>query len=131
MSLPKTCPKLYQESEGGNFVVQISSRHFSRIHHDQLKSANGFCEACRWWVTEKVGDCRAWNRQIFRANRVQNTLRYQPKWHSSPQCCFQERLQYSSWKFVPNQSILEGFIHQGWNRQHKVFKGGPSKICGR
>ena len=35
LSLPITCPQLYQEFERGNFVVQISSREFSRIHYDQ------------------------------------------------------------------------------------------------
>ena len=35
LSLPITCPQLCQEFERGNFVVQISSREFSRIHYDQ------------------------------------------------------------------------------------------------
>ena len=35
LSLPITSPQLYQEFERGNFVVQISSREFSRIHYDQ------------------------------------------------------------------------------------------------
>ena len=35
LSLSITCPQLYQEFERGNFVVQISSREFSRIHYDQ------------------------------------------------------------------------------------------------
>ena len=35
LSLPITCPRLYQEFERGNFVVQISGREFSRIHYDQ------------------------------------------------------------------------------------------------
>ena len=35
VSLPFTCPKLYQEFERGNFVVQISSIQFLRIHYDQ------------------------------------------------------------------------------------------------
>ena len=35
MSLPITCPQLYQESERETFVVQISNREFSRIHYDQ------------------------------------------------------------------------------------------------
>ena len=34
LSLPITCPQLYQEFERGNFVVQISSREFSYIHYD-------------------------------------------------------------------------------------------------
>ena len=37
LSLPITCPQLYQEFERGNFVVQISSREFSRIHYDQAR----------------------------------------------------------------------------------------------
>ena len=35
LSLPITCPQLYQKFERGNFVVQISSREFSPIHYDQ------------------------------------------------------------------------------------------------
>ena len=35
LSLPITCPQLYQEIERGNFVVQISCRQFSQIHYDQ------------------------------------------------------------------------------------------------
>ena len=35
LSLPTTCSQLYQEVEGGNFVVQISGSQFSRIHYDQ------------------------------------------------------------------------------------------------
>ena len=35
LSLPITCPQLYQEYERGNFVVQISSREFSQIHYEQ------------------------------------------------------------------------------------------------
>ena len=35
LSLPITCPQLYQEFERGNFVVEISSREFSRIDYDQ------------------------------------------------------------------------------------------------
>ena len=37
LSLPVTCPQLYQEFKRGNFVVQISSREFSRIHYDQAR----------------------------------------------------------------------------------------------
>ena len=35
LSLPITCPKLYQGFEGGNFVVQISGSQFSQIHYEQ------------------------------------------------------------------------------------------------
>ena len=35
LSLPITCPQIYQEFQRGHFVVQISSREFSRIHYDQ------------------------------------------------------------------------------------------------
>ena len=49
LSLPITCPQLYQEFKRGNFVVQISGREFSRTHYDQaheqsnktIKSING------------------------------------------------------------------------------------------
>ena len=35
LGLPITCPQLYGEVDGGNFVVQISGRQFSRIHFHQ------------------------------------------------------------------------------------------------
>ena len=35
LSLPITCPQLYQEFERGDFAVQISGRQFSRIRYDQ------------------------------------------------------------------------------------------------
>ena len=40
LSLPITCPQLYQEFERGNFVLQISSREFSRIHYGQGHEQN-------------------------------------------------------------------------------------------
>ena len=35
LSLPITCPQLYQEFERGNFVVYILSRELPRIHYYQ------------------------------------------------------------------------------------------------
>ena len=35
LSLPITCPQLYQDFERGNFVVQSSGRQFLQIHYDQ------------------------------------------------------------------------------------------------
>ena len=96
LSLPITCPQLYQEFEKKNFVVQISSREFSRIHYVMTKLTNKTTrqlslskgQSISWMVhaivTEKVGDCRAQNFRIFRASWEQNTERYQQKWHPSP-----------------------------------------------
>ena len=38
LSLPITSRKIYQKIEGGNFVLHISGRQFSRIHYDQLNN---------------------------------------------------------------------------------------------
>ena len=37
MSVPITCPQLYQEFERGNFVAEISGRQFAQIHYDQAQ----------------------------------------------------------------------------------------------
>ena len=38
LSLQITLPKLYQEFEGANFVIQILGSQLSRIHYDQANS---------------------------------------------------------------------------------------------
>ena len=40
MSVPITCPQLYQEFERGNFVAEISGRQFAQIHYDQAHEQN-------------------------------------------------------------------------------------------
>ena len=34
LTLPRTCPQLYEEFKAGKFVAQISNREFLRIHYD-------------------------------------------------------------------------------------------------
>ena len=38
LSLQITLPKLYQEFEGANFVIQILGSQLSRIHYDQANN---------------------------------------------------------------------------------------------
>ena len=73
LSLPITCPQLYQEFERTNFVVQISGNKATR----QLSN-------CSSDKLQQVGDPRAQNCRIFKISREQNTRKYQPKWHPSP-----------------------------------------------
>ena len=92
LSLPIKCPQHDQEFERGNFVVQISGRHFSQIYYNQankqsnktitsIKGPIDFvnCAIVNWLVTEKMGDCRIWNCQIFRASWEQDAQSYQQK----------------------------------------------------
>ena len=38
LSLQIACPKLYQEFEGANFVIQILGSQLSQIHYDQANN---------------------------------------------------------------------------------------------
>ena len=73
LSLPITCPPFYQEFEGGDFVVQISGRQFSRFSYDQahelrsktMKSINGSID-----FVNRVSDELQRTREIARPEFV-------------------------------------------------------------
>ena len=92
LSLPITCPKLYQGFEGGNFVVQISGSQFHKsimnnLTTKQLSISKG--QSVSWIVQamsyREGGDRRTQNCRILKASQEYSTHRYQPKWNSLSQ----------------------------------------------
>ena len=67
MSVPITCPQLYQEFERGNFVAEISGRQFAQIHYDQaheqsnktIKYIKGPIEFVNWASDELTAGGRS------------------------------------------------------------------------
>ena len=115
LSLPITCPPFYQEFEGGDFVVQISGRQFSRFYYDQahelrsktMNSINGPID-----FMNRVSDELQRTRQIARPEFVK----------------YEEQAESKMFR-DPNQNYT--YYHEDNPAENTLFRKDYTNVVGR